>query len=163
MVVGLLFGFRQKKQLQILALVNITTQLLLNLLLNIIHYNAGPLAFITIYVFFEVIVFALEAGLYCRFLKRVSPKRENGDFVLYSFIANSASFWVGYYLATVLPGNLLSENPGTDRVSLMSARSLRMFFPVLVQQNISVKNYYNRKIRESAKTPGIFNRSGREI
>lgn len=73
MVVGLLFGFRQKKQLQILALVNITTQLLLNLLLNIIHYNAGPLAFITSYVFFEVIVFALEAGLYCRFLKRVSP------------------------------------------------------------------------------------------
>lgn len=104
MVVGLLFGFRQKKQLQILALVNITTQLLLNLLLNIIHYNAGPLAFITSYVFFEVIVFALEAGLYCRFLKRVSPKKENGDFVLYSFIANSASFWVGYYLATVLPG-----------------------------------------------------------
>ena len=46
----------------------------------------------------------LEAGLYCRFLKRVSPKKENGDFVLYSFIANSASFWVGYYLATVLPG-----------------------------------------------------------
>lgn len=76
MVVGLLFGFRQKKQLQILALVNITTQLLLNLLLNIIHYNAGPLAFITSYVFFEVIVFALEAGLYCRFLKRVSPKRK---------------------------------------------------------------------------------------
>ena len=104
MVVGLLFGFRQKKQLQILALVNITTQLLLNLLLNIIHYNAGPLAFITSYVFFEIIVFALEAGLYCRFLKRVSPKKENGDFVLYSFIANSASFWVGYYLATVLPG-----------------------------------------------------------
>ena len=75
-----------------------------NLLLNIIHYNAGPLAFITSYVFFEIIVFALEAGLYCRFLKRVSPKKENGDFVLYSFIANSASFWVGYYLATVLPG-----------------------------------------------------------
>ena len=98
MVVALLFGFRQKKQLQI------TTQLLLNLLLNIIHYNAGPLAFITSYVFFEVIVFALEAGLYCRLLKRVSPKKENGDFVLYSFIANSASFWVGYYLATVLPG-----------------------------------------------------------
>ena len=43
---------------------------------------------LTSYVLFRVIVFALEAGLYCRFLKRVSPKKENGDFVLYSFIAN---------------------------------------------------------------------------
>ena len=104
MAVALLFGFRQKKQLQILALVNITTQLLLNLLLNIIHYNAGPLAFITSYVFFEVIVFVLEAGLYCRLLKKVSERKENWYYVLYSFVANSASFWVGYYLATVLPG-----------------------------------------------------------
>lgn len=104
MVVGLLFGFRQKKQLQILALVNITTQLLLNLLLNIIHYNAGPLIFIISYVFFEVIVFALEAGLYCKLLKKVSEKEENWYYILYSFVANSASFWVGYYLATVLPG-----------------------------------------------------------
>ena len=104
MAVALLFGFRQKKQLQILALVNITTQLLLNLLLNIIHYNAGPLIFIISYVFFEVIVFALEAGLYCRLLKKVSEKKENWYYILYSFVANSASFWVGYYLATVLPG-----------------------------------------------------------
>ena len=104
MAVALLFGFRQKKQLQILALVNITTQLLLNLLLNIIHYNAGPLAFITSYVFFEVILFVLEAGLYCRLLKKVSKRKENWYYVLYSFVANSASFWGGYYLATVLPG-----------------------------------------------------------
>ena len=104
MAVALLFGFLQKKQLKILALVNITTQLLLNLLLNIIHYNAGPLIFIISYVFFEVIVFALEAGLYCKLLKKVSEKEENCYYILYSFVANSASFWVGYYLATVLPG-----------------------------------------------------------
>ena len=104
MAVALLFGFLQKKQLKILALVNITTQLLLNLLLNIIHYNAGPLIFIISYVFFEVIVFALEAGLYCRLLKKVSEKKENWYYVLYSFVANSASFWVGYYLAAALPG-----------------------------------------------------------
>ena len=104
MAVALLFGFLQKKQLKILALVNITTLLLLNLLLNIIHYNAGPLIFIISYVFFEVIVFALEAGLYCKLLKKVSEKEENWYYILYSFVANSASFWVGYYLATVLPG-----------------------------------------------------------
>ena len=104
MAVALLFGFLQKKQLKILAHVNITTQLLLNLLLNIIHYNAGPLIFIISYVFFEVIVFALEAGLYCKLLKKVSEKEENWYYILYSFVANSASFWVGYYLATVLPG-----------------------------------------------------------
>ena len=63
-----------------------------------------PVRFITSYVFFEFIVFALEAALYCKLLKKVSPKKGNGYYVLYSFIANSASFWVGYYLATVLPG-----------------------------------------------------------
>lgn len=105
MAVALLFGFRQKKQLQILAAYKYhdTASLKSAFSISFIN-NAGPLAFITSYVFFEFIVFALEAVLYCRFLKKVSLKKENEYYVLYSFIANSASFWVGYYLATVLPG-----------------------------------------------------------
>ncbi len=46
MLVALLFGFRQKKQLLILAVVNIITQTYLKCgLLNVINYNSGPLAF----------------------------------------------------------------------------------------------------------------------
>ena len=50
MLVALLFGFRQKKQLLILAVVNIITQIILNVLLNVINYNSGPLAFTFFYV-----------------------------------------------------------------------------------------------------------------
>ena len=68
----------RKKQLLILAVVNIITQIILNVLLNVINYNSGPLAFTFFYVLFELIVFALEAVLYCTILKRLSEKKKGG-------------------------------------------------------------------------------------
>ena len=105
MLVALLFGFRQKKQLLILAVVNIITQIILNVLLNVINYNSGPLAFTFFYVLFELIVFALEAVLYCTILKRISEKKkEDAYYTLYSFVANLISFGAGLFLAVKLPG-----------------------------------------------------------
>ena len=105
MLVALLFGFRQKKQLLILAVVNIITQIILNVLLNVINYNSGPLAFTFFYVLFELIVFALEAVLYCTILKRLSEKKkEDAYYILYSFVANLLSFGAGLFLAAKLPG-----------------------------------------------------------
>ena len=105
MLVALLFGFRQKKQLLILAVVNIITQIILNVLLNVINYNSGPLAFTFFYVLFELIVFALEAVLYCTILKRLSEKKkEDAYYILYSFVANLISFGAGLFLAAKLPG-----------------------------------------------------------
>lgn len=105
MMVALLFGFRQKKQLLILAVVNIITQIILNVLLNVINYNSGPLAFTFFYVLFELIVFALEAVLYCTILKRLSEKKkEDAYYILYSFVANLISFGAGLFLAAKLPG-----------------------------------------------------------
>ena len=105
MLAALLFGFRQKKQLLVLAVVNIITQIILNVLLNVINYSSGPLAFIFFYVLFELIVFALEAVLYCTILKRVSKKKkDNGYYSLYSFVANLVSFGAGLFLAAKLPG-----------------------------------------------------------
>ena len=105
MLVALLFGFRQKKQLLILAVVNIITQIILNVLLNVINYNSGPLAFTFFYVLFELIVFALEAVLYCTILKRISEKKkEDAYYILYSFVANLISFGAGLFLAAKLPG-----------------------------------------------------------
>ena len=104
MLVALLFGFRQKKQLLILAVVNIITQIILNVLLNVINYNSGPLAFTFFYVLFELIVFALEAVLYCTILKRLSEKKkEDAYYILYSFVANLISFGAGLFLAAKLP------------------------------------------------------------
>ena len=105
MAVALLFGFRKKKQLAVLAIVNVITQVILNVLLNVINYNAGPLAFIVFYVLFEIIVFVIEAILYCIILKKVSEKpKGNWYYILYAFAANVLSFGAGFILARILPG-----------------------------------------------------------
>ena len=105
MLVALLFGFREKKQLVILAVVNIITQILLNVGLNIINYNSGSMAFTIFYVLLEVVVFIVEAILYCTLLKKASmKKKKNWYYVLYSFIANLVSFIAGMIIANVIPG-----------------------------------------------------------
>ncbi len=105
MVVALLFGFREKKQLLLLIGVNTATQVILNVLLNIINYKSGYWAFLFFYVLFELLVFGLEAILYCVWMKRLSEKTRPGWFyVLYAFVANVVSFVTGIYIATHFPG-----------------------------------------------------------
>lgn len=105
MIVALLFGFREKNQLLILIIVNLVTQIVLNVLLNIINYNSGPLAFTVFYALFEIVVFAMEAVLYCKILKKASERqKKNWYYVTYSFAANSVSFGAGFFLARALPG-----------------------------------------------------------
>ena len=104
MVVAICFGFRTQKQLLVLALVNILTQILLNVALNMIQYNAGPMAFKVFYVFLEAVVFGIEAVFYCAVLKKISVKKNNGFYILYSFVANMISFVAGLFLYSILPG-----------------------------------------------------------
>ena len=105
MAVGLLFGFRNKKQLLFLVGMNTATQILLNVLLNVINYHSGPLAFVLIYILLEIAVIVLEAVLYCIWMKRWSQKpRKNWFYVLYALIANSVSFITGLLIAQWLPG-----------------------------------------------------------
>lgn len=105
MIVALLFGFRKKKQLLILSIVNLITQIVLNVLLNIINYNSGPLVFTVFYALFEIAIFAIEAVLYCKILKKASEKQQkNWYYVTYSFVANLVSFGAGFFLAGILPG-----------------------------------------------------------
>ena len=105
MIVALLFGFREKNQLLILIIVNLVTQIVLNVLLNIINYNSGPLAFTVFYALFEIVVFAMEAVLYCKILKKASERqKKNWYYVTYSFAANSVSFGAGFFLARALSG-----------------------------------------------------------
>lgn len=105
MAVGLLFGFRNKKQLLFLIGVNTATQILLNVLLNVINYHSGPLVFVLIYILLEIAVIVLEAVLYCIWMKRWSQKpRKNWFYILYALIANSVSFITGLLIAQWLPG-----------------------------------------------------------
>lgn len=105
MAVALLFGFRNKKQLITLIVTNSATQVILNILLNVINYNSGQYAFTFWYVVFELIVFALEGAIYCRLLKKYSEKpKQNGFYYGYAFIANAVSFATGLWLAHLIPG-----------------------------------------------------------
>lgn len=104
MVVAICFGFRTKKQLLVLTLVNILTQVLLNVALNMIQYNAGSMAVKLFYVLLEAVVFGIEAVFYCTVLKRISVKKNNGFYILYSFVANMISFVAGLFLYSILPG-----------------------------------------------------------
>ena len=103
--IALLFGYREKKVLACLAVVNIVTQVTLNVALNIINYNSGSMSFTFSYVLFEILVFAIEAAAYAALVGKCSSKvQKKGRAVGYAFIANVASFALGLWLAHVIPG-----------------------------------------------------------
>lgn len=105
LVIALLFGLRAKKQLLFLTWANLATQVLLNVLLNVINYNQGSFAFVFHYVWMELLVAAIEAVLYVRFLpQKGEPMRAKWMLVLYALVANAASFCAGLWLAYIIPG-----------------------------------------------------------
>lgn len=58
-LVALAFGFREKKQLLLVLWVNVVTQVILNVVLNVIAYKSGAWAFVFFYVIFELVVVVL--------------------------------------------------------------------------------------------------------
>lgn len=103
--IALLFGYREKKVFGFLAVVNIITQVTLNVALNIINYNSGSMTFTFSYVLFEIMVFAIEAIAYAALLRRIcGQEQKKGKAVGYAFIANAGSFAFGLCLAHVIPG-----------------------------------------------------------
>jgi hypothetical protein len=108
---ALLFGFRGKKQLRLILLVNIATQVLLNVALNFVGYKAGGLLFVVAYVLLEVCVIAFEAPFYALALSKLgegTPREglteKKWYCVLYAVIANVVSFGLGLLIARIVPG-----------------------------------------------------------
>ena len=93
-LIGLLFKFRNKELLYILF-INVITQIILNVLLNI--YTGFGYYFV--YLSLESLVFVIEAIFYCLMFKK-----KKGYCVLYALVANIASFVIGLYLANLFPG-----------------------------------------------------------
>jgi hypothetical protein len=90
-VILILFGYRSSKSLKLVLIVNVITQLGLNLLLNIVGYYQSSLVSVIIYVFLELLVITGEAIFYSFFLKEKSRLRA----ALYGVTANIASFGIG--------------------------------------------------------------------
>lgn len=112
MAIALLFRYTAKKQLILLAAVNLVTQVILNVLLNLINYNSGQTMFVVFYILLELIVFAIEAVVYYHYLNyfasdydyKADNRRVNRRAVLYAFVANAASFIIGLLIANLIPG-----------------------------------------------------------
>ena len=105
MCVAFLFGFRTKRALLLLVSVNALTQIILNVLLNIINFNSGEAAFFAGYIMLEILVFAAEALLYAVYMNKFSEKAKSKAFyVIYSFWANAVSFALGLFISNIVPG-----------------------------------------------------------
>ena len=124
MGLALCFGYRHKNQLRFLVVVNIVTQIVLNVLLNVFNYRNGHWSFVFYYFLLELLVILIEAILYVLVLPKMSmkitkdrigsadpgkkvsvPKTIQKRYaVIYAVIANVASFAIGLLVARLVPG-----------------------------------------------------------
>lgn len=95
-IVFLLFGFRTKRDAAVFLTVNILTQAAL----NIIILTETNTAFLMVeLIFLEIIIFIIEAVAYCLLF----TERSKAERIVFSFIANLASLFIGGAAIYLLP------------------------------------------------------------
>ena len=100
----LAFGYRGKRLFAMLAITNLITQLILNVAVNFRGFVGGRYDFIATFIILEIIVFAIEALIYRRFIPKLSEKSaRRGVAVIYALSANALSLILGLYLSDILP------------------------------------------------------------
>lgn len=97
-LIAWLFRYRDKKALKLIVWINIVTQVILNILLNVINYRSGHYAFVFHYIWMEVVILMMEAAVYKR---KLEPEKHPGR---YAVVANIVSFIIGMWLAKTIPG-----------------------------------------------------------
>ena len=96
-------GYGEKKQFGFIVVVNVITQVLLNVWLNIVEYRSGFLALMITYFQLEFLIFVIEAVLYATVLPIISEQKARRlPAVGYAFFANLMSFMAGMFVAFVL-------------------------------------------------------------
>lgn len=91
--IAFVFGYRGKRELKLILITNVITQVLLNALIAAADYSLGPLAATFAYIAGEIAVFIVEAAVYSANLPRITEQRtKGGRAVGYAFAANLASF-----------------------------------------------------------------------
>lgn len=101
LLIAPVFGFKTRRELGFIAVVNVATQLALNLAANMVHYFSG--GFTAAFILLEAFVTLAEALIYRRCLPRrgQNPPREGA---VYAVFANLLSAIAGLLLACALPG-----------------------------------------------------------
>lgn len=101
--VAFVFGFKKKKLICFITVINVITQVLLNLILFSVDINHGSMAFTAYYVFLEICVFAAEAVAYSLYIKKKLLDVSKKKAILYALVANALSFGAGLGLAHLIP------------------------------------------------------------
>jgi len=105
-LVALLFGLRRKSILLYILVINIVTQSILNLALNLTLYYYGGLMFILNYIWMEILVFAVEAAAYAIGFKKIYAGAGIRKWIapVYALSANGISFMAGMWISYYWPG-----------------------------------------------------------
>ena len=103
MVVAAFFGFKGAGIDKLLVLVNLLTQILLNVSLNVIDLNSGGWVCLRWYVILELVIIAIEAAIYCVLLKKLDErKKKAGFYAIYAVVANIISFATGALILALI-------------------------------------------------------------
>lgn len=105
LIIAFIFRFKQK-QLLVVALANLFTQIILNLILGIIIYKSGlnMLLIVPVYIISEILIIIIEWLIYSLLINRVNKDnyKSVGVLLLYSVIANILSLGLGYVVLILL-------------------------------------------------------------
>lgn len=105
-LIALLFGLRQKSILHFIAAVNMITQSVLNILLNLTLYYYGGMMFVLNYIWLEILVIAIEAAAYATGFNRLYAGAGIKKWIapVYAVSANVVSFVAGIWISFYWPG-----------------------------------------------------------
>lgn len=109
LALALLFKYKSKKALLCITITNVFTQIVLNVLLNLLNYKQGYLMFILLYLGFELLAFVIEAITYSICARKNvlgENNRSIGKAIGYALLANVLSFSVGFVFAVFVPNAL---------------------------------------------------------
>ena len=99
-----LFGYVAKKQLMVITVVNLMTQVLLNAVLLWRGFQPNFVIYVLEYGLLELGIILVEALAYMLFLRRFSaPNAPKPHPAAYAAAANVVSFATGYFISRLLP------------------------------------------------------------
>ncbi|MDE7192891.1 MAG: hypothetical protein K2O14_02870 [Oscillospiraceae bacterium] len=103
LLVALWFGYRRKKEIRVILVTNIVTQVILNAVLNIANFKGGILTAAFFYILLELAIFIAEAIVYMKVLPKATERRTGEVRAgLYALAANFTSFVLGGMLTMFL-------------------------------------------------------------
>lgn len=97
-----LFGYSDSKTYKLIIIMNVCTQVFLNIMIAVGDMWLGGLGAAAAYFLAEILVFTVEASVYAVVLPRLTERKTRGGMAVgYAFAANAASFFIGGILLVI--------------------------------------------------------------